>query len=78
MVIILTMFFLDPPYAKQRIANVMAELVELNLLAEDAIIVAETDKDTEIGVGNSYCLIKEKKYGQTMIRIFRYEGVTES
>ncbi|KRN03617.1 16S rRNA (guanine(966)-N(2))-methyltransferase RsmD [Holzapfeliella floricola] len=70
--------FLDPPYAKQRIANVMAELVELNLLAEDAIIVAETDKDTEIGVGNSYCLIKEKKYGQTMIRIFRYEGVTES
>lgn len=70
--------FLDPPYAKQRIADIMDELVELKLLAEDAIIIAETDKDTEVVVEDNYELVKEKKYGQTMIRIFRYEGVSAS
>ncbi|MEJ6348349.1 16S rRNA (guanine(966)-N(2))-methyltransferase RsmD [Holzapfeliella sp. He02] len=70
--------FLDPPYAKQQIATIMSELVKLNLLADSATIIAETDKDTEVvAEEDNYRLIKEKKYGQTMVRIFQYERVSQ-
>lgn len=41
--------FLDPPYAKQRIAKDMQKMWQFDLLNENAIVVAETDDDTELG-----------------------------
>ena len=41
--------FLDPPYAKEKIAKDMLQMVKSNLLNDHAIVVAETDDHTELG-----------------------------
>ena len=41
--------FLDPPYAKEKIAKDMLQMVKSNLLNNHAIVVAETDDHTELG-----------------------------
>lgn len=66
--------FLDPPYAKQRIAKDMQKMWQLDLLNENAIVVAETDDDTELGEIFDFELIKEHHLGKTIVRIYRKEN----
>ena len=66
--------FLDPPYAKQRIAKDMQKMWQLDLLNENAIVVAETDDDTELGEISDFELIKEHHLGKTIVRIYRKEN----
>ena len=66
--------FLDPPYAKQRIAKDMQKMWQLDLLNENAIVVAETDDDTELGEIPDFELIKEHHLGKTIVRIYRKEN----
>lgn len=66
--------FLDPPYAKQRIAKDMQKMCKLDLINENAIIVAETDDDTELGEIPNFKLIKEHHLGKTIVRIYRKEN----
>lgn len=66
--------FLDPPYAKQRIAKDMQKMWQLDLINENAIIVAETDDDTELGEIPNFKLIKEHHLGKTIVRIYRKEN----
>ena len=65
--------FLDPPYAKQKIASDMAKILDLALLNQGAIIVAETDDQTNLGAITGFELIKEKHLGKTIIRFYRKE-----
>lgn len=65
--------FLDPPYAKQRIASDMKKMFEKDLLNSGAIIVAETDDDTTIGDVEHYKLLKKHHLGKTIVRIYRKE-----
>lgn len=51
--------FLDPPYAKEKIAKDMMQMDKLGLLNDDAIIVAETDDHTELGDIEGFSLIKD-------------------
>lgn len=51
--------FLDPPYAKEKIAKDMLQMVKSNLLNDHAIVVAETDDHTELGEITGFSLIKE-------------------
>lgn len=63
--------FLDPPYAKQKISKVMATLLKLDLLAEDARVVAETDSETDLPEIEGFELTKEHRYGSTMVRYYK-------
>ena len=65
--------FLDPPYAKQKIASDMAKMRDLALLHQGAIIVAETDDRTDLEAVAGFELIKEKHLGKTIIRFYRKE-----
>ncbi|MCT3601813.1 16S rRNA (guanine(966)-N(2))-methyltransferase RsmD [Lactobacillus acidophilus] len=63
--------FLDPPYAKEKIAKDMQQMNNLGLLNENAIIVAETDDHTELGNIEGFLLIKDHHLGKTIVRIYR-------
>lgn len=63
--------FLDPPYAKQRIASDMGKMLKFGLLNDKAIIVAETDDDTELGEIEGFSLVKDHHLGKTIVRIYR-------
>lgn len=65
--------FLDPPYAKERIAKDMLQMAKLNLLNDNALIVAETDDHTTLGDLEGFILIKEHHLGRTIVRIYRKE-----
>ena len=63
--------FLDPPYAKEKIAKDMLQMNKLGLLNDDAIVVAETDDHTELGPIEGFSLVKEHHLGKTIVRIYR-------
>ncbi|EXJ22785.1 Ribosomal RNA small subunit methyltransferase D [Alkalibacterium sp. AK22] len=61
---------LDPPYAQQELKKVISRLVELNLLAETATVVCETDRHVSISQLNPKLSVsKEKVYGTSKITI---------
>ncbi|MBL1072548.1 16S rRNA (guanine(966)-N(2))-methyltransferase RsmD [Lactobacillus kitasatonis] len=63
--------FLDPPYAKEKIAKDIQQMNKLGLLNDGAIIVAETDDHTELGSIEGFSLVKEHHLGKTIVRIYR-------
>lgn len=65
------LIFLDPPYAKQKIAKDMATLFNSDLLNKNAIVVAETDDQTELSVIPEFELLKEHHLGKTIVRIYQ-------
>ncbi|WP_044773300.1 RsmD family RNA methyltransferase, partial [Streptococcus suis] len=63
--------FLDPPYAEQEIEDVITELCQRDLLADDVMVVCETDKAVslpeeiaELGIW------KEKLYGISKVTVY--------
>lgn len=63
--------FLDPPYNKGLLSKAMDEIYRLSLLAADGIIVAESEHGGELPSGNGFDLIKQAKYGKTVVSVFR-------
>jgi 16S rRNA (guanine966-N2)-methyltransferase len=65
--------FIDPPYRKKVIPQLLTELSVRNTLSSSAIVVAETSKTHTMSctLGKLY-LDKSKTYGQTRISIYRY------
>ncbi|MBU9788216.1 16S rRNA (guanine(966)-N(2))-methyltransferase RsmD [Lentilactobacillus sp. IMAU92037] len=67
------MVFLDPPYKKQRIIATIDSLFELGLLNDDAIIICETDNQTDLPATHGmFEAIKQKNYGLTNLTIYRF------
>lgn len=63
--------FLDPPYAKEEIVATITELCEKKLLAEDVMVVCETDKNVDLpeevaDVG----IWKQKVYGISKVTVY--------
>lgn len=65
--------FLDPPYAKQKMVTDMKEMFDNDLLNDDAIVVAETDDETDLPNISNFELLKEHHLGKTIVRIYRKE-----
>lgn len=65
--------FLDPPYAKEKIAKIMTLLLKDNLLAGKAWIVAETDEHVDLPEVDGFKLIKNHHLGRTKIKIYEKE-----
>ncbi|MFY0546121.1 16S rRNA (guanine(966)-N(2))-methyltransferase RsmD [Brevibacillus sp. H7] len=67
--------FLDPPYAKQRIVEEIAEMQELHLLAPGAWIVAEHDAGITLPEQIGECSMdRSVTYGETAVTIYLYEA----
>ncbi len=62
--------FLDPPYSMKVLCGVIELLLKKNLLKDNGIIVCEVSEDY-LGNYNGLVRIKEKKYGDKYIVIFK-------
>lgn len=60
------LIFLDPPYSKINIDNIISKLINLNLLNDKAIIIVETDENLNL----NYHLLNHKNYGYKQIYIY--------
>ena len=65
-----SIIFLDPPY-KGFISPVINGITEHGLLAEDGIIVLESDFPDEHGEFDGLKIIKQKKYGRSYVTIYQ-------
>lgn len=66
------LIFLDPPYAKQKIVDQIEEMIQLNLLCDNARIICETDRQVELPDSIQQLeKIKEQDYGATKVSIYR-------
>lgn len=67
------MVFLDPPYKLQKIVETLANLNDLNLLNDSAVVICETDNHTDLPLDiNGFHAIKQKNYGLTNLTIYDY------
>lgn len=68
--------FLDPPYKKQQILELMERLKKLGLLNTDALIICETDQVADLPEELAdFELIKKADYGITELTFYRYKEV---
>ena len=60
------LFFLDPPYEKFKIINILKTLYELNLIKEKALGVLEVPKSNQIEELYGYSILKERKVSNSL------------
>ena len=65
--------FLDPPYKENIINDILNKLLECDLLNNKALIICEFTKK-EIYLSSQLALIKEKKYGEKYVYIYKYDN----
>lgn len=66
--------FLDPPYAKQKIIDDINTMVADDLLADEALIVAETNQEADLPTDlPGFKFIKRQEYGITVLTIYQRE-----
>jgi 16S rRNA (guanine966-N2)-methyltransferase len=66
--------FLDPPYKSDFIVKSIDKIIELNLLSENGIIIAETNdknKEKEILKNSNIEIYDKRKYGIAVIIFIR-------
>ncbi|KRM89172.1 16S rRNA (guanine(966)-N(2))-methyltransferase RsmD [Liquorilactobacillus vini] len=67
--------FLDPPYKKQKISQVLQRFDELKLWQKDGIVVCETDQFAQLPAKIAGCkLWKRADYGITEVSIYHFRG----
>lgn len=64
-----SLVFLDPPYHKGYVEKALFSLCEKKLLAENAVLVMETDSDESFKIPREIEIAKEKRYGRIKICI---------
>lgn len=63
--------FLDPPYAKGLYTPAIEALYEENLLAPDALIVAEHDAEYTLLLNDAFELTDKRRYGDTAVSLIK-------
>ena len=63
--------FLDPPYNKGFVEPVLNHIVEQKLLADDGIVVLESDDTDFHGEIPGLCIYRQKRYGRTYITVYK-------
>lgn len=70
------LIYLDPPYAKQQIIEDIKLMVSLDLLNLNARIVAETDKEVDLGDDlENFVITNQKYYGITAVTVYKFKGM---
>ncbi len=63
--------FIDPPYRTQYLNEVLKLLSFYKLVAENGIVVAEHTRFNRCIIPDEYTVIKEKRYGDTLVSFLR-------
>lgn len=63
--------FLDPPYKKQIINNILNYLINNDLLNNNSLVICEFTEKEEF-INDKLKLYKEKKYGEKIVFIYKY------
>lgn len=66
-----TLVFLDPPYGKNLTAPALENLLGQNLLAKNAVLIAEEDKKWQPALPPGFVITDERIYGETKILFLR-------
>lgn len=70
-----TIVFLDPPYGTEWVPKVVANPVFADLITCDGLLIIEReDKAPEIAIPARFTKEFRRKYGGTVVEIFRYDG----
>ena len=65
--------FMDPPYNKDLVNEILDIIIKYDLLRENGIIIVEhSDKDTIKQNEEKLTLIKNRKYGHTILSFFKF------
>lgn len=69
--------FMDPPYQKNLAEQVLAVLVNSNILAPNALIVVEEQKSVQLpAAAGLLTLIDQRRYGETGLWFYQQQPVT--
>lgn len=72
------LFFLDPPYAKQKIVNDITKMVDYHLLNSESLVVCETNQEAHLpDTLDGFELYRRHEYGITVLTIYQYKGGNE-
>lgn len=63
--------FIDPPYGKIKIKDVINEILKYNILKSNALLVCEYENECLDEIYGNLELIKDRKYGKTFIKIYK-------
>lgn len=63
--------FADPPYGKGLCQKILEVLTERNFLDSQGVLVIEHHKKEKIEEKKNFILLKQKKYGDTLVSFFR-------
>ena len=70
--LVFDVIFLDPPYATDFITKSIFSIVDNHLLAQDGVIVCESDSLERIDIPLCLKIVKSKKYGDKVVAILQY------
>ncbi len=65
--------FIDPPYRKNLIQSVLDDIIEFSLLANDGYIIIEHTREDYWETSNNLQVMKQKKYGDTLVSYLHYQ-----
>ncbi len=71
------LILLDPPYNQGLIPQALEKIDSLQLLADDGIICAESAAEEELSDYGRLQLLERRKYGSTMIHLYRWNALIE-
>lgn len=75
--LLFSLVFLDPPYARQNIAEQIKRLADGQLLAPAGWVVAESDRDVSLPQEIGPCLLERRvEYGDTAISLYHVRSET--
>ncbi|MDU1316599.1 MAG: 16S rRNA (guanine(966)-N(2))-methyltransferase RsmD [Anaerococcus hydrogenalis] len=66
--------YLDPPYKEDYLKISMETLLDYHLLNNNGIIISESDRNIDFSHMENLQLIKEKKYGRKIVKVYCYES----
>lgn len=66
------LLFFDPPYHKDLIIPALRHCEVQGVIADNAICVLESERGADIHVPDGFELLRDKEYGDTVIRYVRY------
>ena len=70
-----TIVFLDPPYGSEWVPKVVCNPVFADLFAPDGLLIIEREeKAPELAIPAGFAKEFSRKYGGTVVEIFRYYG----
>jgi len=65
------LIFMDPPYNNDMTAEAVELIVKNNLLKENGLIISEKSAEEEAAEFNGLSIIKNKRYGNSLLTIYK-------